>query len=281
MSGPLVLCADDFGFAPGINRAIHALARDGRLSAVSCMVTAPSWHAGRALLPEITPVCDVGLHLTLTDLASAAPMPRLAPDGRLPTMGVLTKQAFLRRLDRQEIAAEIERQVAALEAVLGRAPDHIDSHKHIHLLPVVRVALLDLFQTGRLDRARTYIRSCWEAPARVAARGIAVASTLATTILASPLAAAARRAGIAANDSFRGMNDFRRERPFGDLFRRFAAGPGARPLIMCHPGFPDAELAALDPVVERRQDEFDYLAGPELARDLAAAGRCLARFPWT
>ena len=86
--------------------------------------------------------------------------------------------------------------------------------------------------------------------------------------------------GIAANDSFRGMNDFDRARPFGELFRRFAAGPGARPLVMCHPGFPDAALAALDTLVERRQDEYDYLAGPEFPRDLAAAGRSLARFPW-
>jgi len=280
MNAPLVLCADDFGLAPGVNRAIHALAVNGRLSATSCMVTAPAWGAAQSLLPEIAAVCDVGLHLTLTDLAPAGPLPRLAPEGRLPTLGALTKQAFLGRLDRHEIGAEIERQLAALEAALGRAPDYIDGHKHVHLLPVVRTALLDLFRAGRLDRARTYVRSCWETPRRVVARGIAVAPTLATSALAASLAKAARRTGVAANDSFRGMNDFGRARPFGALFRRFAAGPGARPLIMCHPGFPDAALAALDPVVERRQDEFDYLAGPEFTRDLAAAGRRLARFPW-
>lgn len=281
VAAPLILCADDLGLAPGINRAIRTLALDGRLSAFSCMVTAPAWPLAASALAEMAALCDVGLHFTLTDLAPLGPMPRLAPEKRLPTLGALMKRAFLRRLDGVEIAAEIERQVAALEAALGRPPDYIDGHKHVHLLPVVRAALLDLFRAGRLDRGRTYVRSCWEAPGRVLARGVAVGPCLATSALAAPLAMAARRAGVAANDSFRGMYDFGRARAFGELFRRFAAGPGARPLVMCHPGFPDADLAALDPVVDRRQDEFDYLAGPEFPRDLAAAGRRLARFPWT
>ncbi len=277
---PLVLCADDFGFAPGVNRAIEALARAGRLSATSCMVTAPAWDDAAPRLPAIAANCDIGLHLTLTDLAPAGPMPKLAPAGRLPDLRSLTIRALARRLDRGEIAAEIERQVAALERALGRAPDFVDGHKHVHVLPVIRTALLDLFRRGRLDRARTYVRSCWEAPGRVVGRGVAVAPTLATSALARGFAVAARRAGVTVNDSFRGMNDFRRATPYGALFRRFAAGAGARPLVMCHPGFPDAALAALDPVVDRRQDEFDYLAGDEFLRDLAAAGRRLARFPW-
>jgi len=281
MKAPLVLCADDYGLAPGVNRAIRVLVLDRRLSAFSCMVTAPAWNSAAVALGEMGAVCDTGLHLTLTDLAPAGPMPGLAPEGRLPPLGALMRRAYLRRLDRAEIAAEIERQVSALEAALGRPPDYIDGHKHVHLLPIVRAALLGLFESGRLDRRRTYVRSCWEAPGRVLERGIAVGSTLATAAMAAPLARQARRAGIAVNDSFRGMNDFGRGRPFGELFRRFAAGPGLRPLVMCHPGIPDAELAALDTLVARRQDEYDYLAGPEFLGDVAAAGRRIARFPWT
>jgi predicted glycoside hydrolase/deacetylase ChbG (UPF0249 family) len=280
MTQPLLLCADDYGLAPGVNGAIRSLAADGRLSAFSCMVGAPAWNDAAAALAEAAKSCDVGLHLTLTDLAPLGAMPKLAPQGRLPTLGVLMKRAYLRRLDRAEIAAEIERQVSALEAALGRPPDYVDGHKHVHLFPVVRDAVLALFEGGRLDKRRTYVRSCWEPAVRVAARGISVASALATARMAAPLARRARRMGVAINDSFRGMNDFSRARSFRDLFRRFAAGPGARPLVMCHPGFPDAALAALDTLVERRQDEYDYLAGPDFPRDLAAAGRHLARFPW-
>ncbi len=276
---PLILCADDFGLAPGVNRAIRQLALERRLGGFSCMVTAPGWPDAAPMLPEMAAQCDVGLHLTLTDLAPAGPMPGLAPGGRLPALGALMRRAFLRRLDRAEIAAEIERQIARLEAALGREPDYLDGHKHVQIFPVVRAALLDIFARGRLDARRTYLRSCWEAPGRVVARGVAVASALATSAMSAPLARRARAAGIAINDSFRGMNDFSRRRPFRDLFVRFAAGPGARPIVMCHPGFPDAELAALDSLVERRQDEFDYLAGPHFLDDVAAAGRRIARFP--
>jgi predicted glycoside hydrolase/deacetylase ChbG (UPF0249 family) len=281
MTAPLIICADDFGLAPGVNRGIHALALAGRISAASCMVTAPAWDEGVPLLAEIAARCDIGLHLTLTDLAPAGPMPRLAPGGRLPPLAALYRHAYLGRIDRAEIAGEIARQIDAFERAAGRPPDYVDGHKHVHLLPSIRHALLGLFGSGRLDRRRTYLRSCWEPTGQAARRGVAVASSLATAAMAAPLARAARRAGIAANDSFRGTNDFSRGRPYGAMFRRFIAGPGARPLIMCHPGFPDAALAAIDSLVERRQDEFDYLAGPALPLDLAAGGRRLSRFPWT
>ncbi|MCW5773294.1 MAG: ChbG/HpnK family deacetylase [Rhodospirillaceae bacterium] len=282
--GPLILCADDFGLAPGVNRGIHALATAGRIGAASCMVTAPAWRDAAARLGEIAPACDIGLHLTLTDLAPAGALPRLAPGGTLPQLETLYRLAYLRRLDRAafagEIAAEIERQLDRLETALGRPPDYVDGHKHVHLLPGIRHALLGLFARGRLDRRRTYLRSCREPARQCFRRGVAVGSSLATAAMAAPLAKAARAAGIALNDSFRGANDFARTRPFRDLCRRFAAGPGERPLVMCHPGFPDAELAAIDSLVERRQDEFDYLAGPDLPADLDAAGRRIARFPW-
>jgi hypothetical protein len=31
--------------------------------------------------------------------------------------------------------------------------------------------------------------------------------------------------------------------------------------MMCHPGYPDAELATLDPVTDRRRAELDLLMG--------------------
>jgi hypothetical protein len=39
----------------------------------------------------------------------------------------------------------------------------------------------------------------------------------------------------------------------------FHAAPGPAHLVMCHPGHVDAELAALDPVVGRREDELRAL----------------------
>jgi hypothetical protein len=55
----------------------------------------------------------------------------------------LILDAYTRRLDRRSIRAEIRLQLNAFEAALGRAPDYIDGHQHVHQLPGVRAELLD------------------------------------------------------------------------------------------------------------------------------------------
>ena len=62
------------------------------------------------------------------------------------------------------------------------------------------------------------------------------------------------------------------------MFPRFLDGAGRRPLVMCHPGFADAALRALDPVTDHREREYQYFASERFVEDLAAAGRRLARF---
>jgi hypothetical protein len=47
--------------------------------------------------------------------------------------------------------------------------------------------------------------------------------------------------------------------PYAEELARAFISPGRRHLVMCHPGHPDAELAGLDPVVERRRMEYDAL----------------------
>src|SRR5690606_38041153 len=103
-------------------------------------------------------------------------------------------------------------------------------------------------------------------------RGVSVPKCLLLSALSRDLTKLCRTRFIATNDSFRGVNDFRRDRAFGDLFRRFLIGRADRLLVMCHPGIPDPPLAALDAVTDRRQDELDYLASDRFPSDLAAAG---------
>ena len=46
----IVLCADDYGLAPGVSRAIRELLASGRLSATSCMVVYPEFAEDGPLL---------------------------------------------------------------------------------------------------------------------------------------------------------------------------------------------------------------------------------------
>jgi predicted glycoside hydrolase/deacetylase ChbG (UPF0249 family) len=274
---PIVLCADDFALAEGVSEGILQLAEAGRLSAIGCMTASPLWTRLAVELDRVASRCDIGLHLTLTDQRPLSPLPGLAPDGRLPGLGRLMAAAFAGRLDAGEIAQELERQWSAFAAARGRPPAFIDGHQHVHLLPVVRDAVLALVE--RLPPAgRPYLRVCWEAPVHVLRRRVAVPRALLLTALSDSLRRSTRRLGLAANDSFRGVHAFNPREDYARLFPRFLQGAGRRPLVMCHPGFADAALRALDPVTDHREREHQYFASERFVEDLAAAGCRLARF---
>ena len=84
---------------------------------------------------------------------------------------------------------------------------------------------------------------------------------------------AARNRGLPTNDSFAGFSNFDvRRRPTRQSCESALSQPGRRHIVMCHPGHPDAELAGLDPVVERRRMEYDALMrDPGLPRAHLAA----------
>jgi len=272
----LVLCADDFAFSEGTSLAILGLAEAGRLSAISCMSASSRWRSDAARLRGLEGRCDIGLHFTLTDLAPLGPMPGLAPDALPMTLGPLLGRAQRRGLDAGAVAAELERQLGAFEEMLGRPPDFVDGHQHVHLFPGARDALLQAFAIGRLDRGRTYVRDCYEPPLAVAKRGTAIGKTLLLSALARPLSLALRAYGIPCNDSFRGVSTFRAGRPVRPAFRAFLRGPGLHPLVMCHPGGPG--LAAEDPIARRRPEELAYLQSVQFLEDLEREGMALARF---
>ena len=61
----LILCADDFGLAPGVNAAIINLINSKRINAVSCMTNLPFWKTDAPKLRKISERTQVGLHLPL------------------------------------------------------------------------------------------------------------------------------------------------------------------------------------------------------------------------
>ncbi|PWC52303.1 ChbG/HpnK family deacetylase [Azospirillum sp. TSO22-1] len=274
MPHTVILCADDYGLSPGVGAAIRDLIGRGRLTATSCMTVCRFWPEEALKLKPLAERADVGLHLTLTDQAPLGPMPRLAPQGRLPPLGTLMRLAYTGGLDAREIAAEVDRQVVAFADAFGAPPAYIDGHQHVHQLPVVRDAVLAAL--ARLPGA--YVRLCREPRLAVLRRGVAVAKTLLIAELGGPLAARARAAGIPVNSSFRGVYDFSGRVPFGDLMARFLEPPAERALVMVHPGIPDEALRAADPLVDQRAVEYEHLKGDAFAALLADKGVRLGRF---
>ena len=254
----IILCADDYALTEGISRAIGELAAAQRLSATSVLVTSAHWPATAPRLCVHRGHLSVGLHLDLTLGTPLGPMPRLAPAGAFRGLRGLLAQALLGLLDIEEIRAEIGRQLDRFELGMSAPPDHIDGHQHVHVLSGVRQALLETVQQ-RYSSQPPLIRDPSDRLRTIAARGVAVPKAILVGALALGFGRAAQRLGLPINDSFAGFSKFDVSQPYAEEIASALSQPGRRHIVMCHPGHPDAELASVDSVVERRRMEYDAL----------------------
>lgn len=268
MATGFVLCADDFALTEGVSRSILALLERGKLSATGAMTNRPHWRSLAGELGAFSGQADLGLHLNLTCAAPLGAMARLAPGGELPGLPELARAAVSSTTVRREIAAEIARQLDAFEDRLGRAPDFVDGHQHVHVLPGVRRAVLDAVRR-RYPAGSVYLRDPADSAGAIRARGIAVTKALVIAGLAFGFRPAALKREIKVNRGFSGVAPFDPARDFGADLARFLLMPGPAHLVMCHPGFVDDELARLDPVIATRPVEHaalaDFVPPPGLA----------------
>ncbi len=169
-----------------------------------------------------------------------------------------------RRLLTAELTAEIGRQLTAFEQATGSSPDFIDGHQHVHALPIVRAAFLTAIREKNYLH-RPLIRDPADGAGIIIARGAAVGKSLTIAALSQGFGAFIRKAGFPTNDGFSGVSTFDRRKLYGLEMERFLRAPGRLQLVMCHPGHVDAELSTLDPVSDRRAQEFEALmAYPDL-----------------
>lgn len=275
----IVICADDYGLSEGVSDAIEELIARRRLSATGVMSGLPGWKRRasglRALVREHP--ADIGLHVTLTGQQALSPARGLVRDGRLPEIGALVLRALSGALPRAALREELRAQLDAFEDEWGAPPDFIDGHQHAHALPGIREIVIEEMKTryaGRLP----WLRNCTEPSAWARRRRLGLRKAMIVSTLAAGSAPRAARAGIASNDSFRGLYGFTPDPPYRDVFRAGLEGPGARVLLHCHPGIVDAELRRLDPLLEPREHERAYLLSDTCGEDLARAGVRPARF---
>jgi predicted glycoside hydrolase/deacetylase ChbG (UPF0249 family) len=264
------LCADDYGIAPGVDKAIRDLIERGRLNATSVMVVAPSFAresaAMLAALNSAVPRAAIGLHVTLTGplrpkTADYAP----AVEGAFLPLGATLRLAMQQRLDMSALTREIEAQFAAFAEMFGRPPDYVDGHQHVQLFPQVRHALLDA--TRRLS-PKAWVRQCGSSlPLH---RRLTDPKGLLIDWLSREFRARADRFGIPTNPAFAGTYTYRANADFEQIFPSFLDGMPEGGLIMCHPGFVDAELERLDPLTTLREREYAYFCTERFAETLKA-----------
>ena len=281
-SYPFILCADDYGLSPAVSAGILEALSAGRLNATGAMTNRPNWRAAARDLKALEgrggePRPLFGVHLNLTLGAPLTPARALAPGGVLPKLST-----FLRaRLSREavaDIAHEIAAQLAAFEEAMGRPPDFIDGHQHVHVLEPVRGLLLEEAAT-RGYAGKVWLRDSADRPARILRRGVENTKALGLAWYGRGFANDARAKGFSVNEGFSGFSAFDASRDFGADFARYLVQPGERHLVMCHPGHVDDELKSLDPVTTTREQELAFLLSDRFTQTMENAGARLGMWP--
>ncbi len=271
----ITLCADDYGISEGVNRAIRDLIERRRLNATSVMVVGPAATREEAdALSDVATnsVCEIGLHVTLTAPFSPLTMHfRPLDGGMFWPVGKLLRMALLRRLDSEFVYAEVMAQIALFRELFGTPPAYLDGHQHVQLFPGIR--------EGFIRAARDAAPEAWARQCGRTHTSMQLGNPKA--MLLDGLSATFRRrcaaSGLRTNPAFAGAYDFRTLPDFGNLMRGFLSTLPDGGLVMCHPGFVDETLRALDPLTNQREREHAYLASDDFPRLLDELGISLAK----
>jgi chitin disaccharide deacetylase len=274
---PIWLCADDYGISPAVSKAIRELVAQGRLNATSVMVAAPSFDRAEAEALKMLNIgarrVAIGLHVTLTGkFKPMSPGFRPTRHGTFLSLAEMMVRGRLGQLGRKRLAAEIATQLEAFVTRFGQTPDFIDGHQHAHLFPQVREALLDVMQE---TAPQAWVRQCGSVPT------LPISfwdyKTRVLNALSGRFRKLAAKRDIVTNPASAGAYDFTADKvDFARLFPGFLRDLPPRSVVMCHPGFVDAELERLDPLTTQREREYAYLAGDDLPGVLRAHGVALA-----
>lgn len=253
----IVLIADDYGLAPGVDDAIRTLIAGGKLSGTGCMTLFPEWPeaAERLKAMQKSRGLAIGLHLTLTDfspLSGAGPLGA----GRMPTLSRLIRASYIDGIDVQSLEGELDAQLQAFVSAMGRLPDYIDGHQHVHFLPQVR-HWLTRRRVRFVSSGTPWLRG---GPSTALAEGWAVKVKVAVVaLLARGFEAEMTAAGFAVKGPLAGFYDWNEPRTFAPAIVALSAKVQDGSVVMCHPGTPDDLLKSRDRLVTARAVEFEVL----------------------
>ncbi len=274
MKKRIVLCADDYGQALAISQGIIHLIQHNRLSATSCMVNTLYWFEHAKWLMPYQAQIDIGLHFNLT---TGQPLSREYAErhgDRFFKLPILLSKAFLRQLNGPAIEAECHAQLDAFQDAMGFLPRHIDGHQHIHQFPIIREALMRVYEK-RLREHHAYVRLVNES-IKIRDLFYEIKKIVIHATGTQALKRLLVKHQIPYNQTFAGVYAFAKADHYTQLFPSFLSKIGDKGLILCHPGLASSE--ASDEIANARYAEYQYLASSQFLDDCKAGGVVLERF---
>ncbi len=150
--------ADDFGISKGVNAAIVKAHREGILNSASLMIN-QKYAAEAVKLAKEMPELEMGLHVNLTNeypAASAQEIPLLVDgQGKLKNgfVNLLLLSFFKPRQLRLQVEIEMRAQIAKY-LTTGLPLQHLDSHRHVHMIPQIFKTMRKLQKEFEVPRIR-------------------------------------------------------------------------------------------------------------------------------
>lgn len=161
----LIVNADDFGLAPGVNRAVLELHAAEVLSSATMMAQAAATEEAVSMALAM-PSLGVGCHIVLVDGTPVSEKSSIASlidrkTGLLhPAPGSLLKRLYLARIRSAEVEAEAAAQIALLQSY-GLRLTHIDTHKHMHMFPPILRPVLRAAKAAGIHSVRNPFEPIW------------------------------------------------------------------------------------------------------------------------
>jgi len=277
----LIVNADDFGRAPGVNRGIIEAHRKGIVTSTTVMINLLDAAPGLELARTEAPNLGIGLHITLTSGKPALPAAQVRSlvNERGEFYGIREWPAAMERFDAQELRAEIEAQFDAFTRLAGRAPDHLDSHHHAaYLHPAALRATLDLAAAHGLPIRAPQLDQPDEAILNFMAGMLRGLKPERAPALLASLRAALEDGPRPRWPDYLAL-DYSTERPtLAALLVILTTLPdeGVTELL-CHPGYVDDALRTSG-LVEQREDELLHLTHAATRECVQAEGIRLVTF---
>jgi predicted glycoside hydrolase/deacetylase ChbG (UPF0249 family) len=249
----IIICADDYGQNSAISQAIVELLRENRLSATSCLVTSPAWSGVAKWLAPLINKADIGLHFNLTE-----GKPLSDKLSKFFSLKELIIKANLGQLDQKVIAAELRAQLDSFTNQTGQLPDFIDGHQHVHQFPIIRDAVIEVYEE-RLRLNGSYLRCTYDPFTLYRVKYVAYFKQLIIQLCGGiQFKQELVKLKIPHNTTFAGIYDFENSYEYSSLFLRFLNQVQDGGLVMCHPGLLSSEEPDL--MATARHNEYLYLS---------------------
>ena len=250
----------------GVTRGILEAHRAGAVNAASMFANTPGF-AGAVTASGEAPGLELGLHFNVTIGAPVSAPSAVATlcdaTGEFVSPGRLLARALAGRIEPEEVALECRAQLERLRAN-GIAVTHLDSHRHVHVLPGIWKGI-------------TAVGAAEGIPVRVPVEPPIGRRALAKLAIRGSWWISARR-GLERGRSCRGIGLLGGRHFPEALIRTLDALPPGGTEVVVHPGYADADLATWDSYTNGRECELLALRSPQVLARLTKGDLRLVRF---